>query len=311
MPLLKEGQRGMKMAQYRAVYCKFWSDSKVLDKFTVEDKYFWLYLLTNERTSQIGVYKFIKKIVAVELGYSLDVVETLLKRFETYHKLIKYSSETQEICILNWGVYNLNKGGAPIISCIKADLLKVEDVGLIKYILDNPKNNINEKVLEEINNFISLHYIKNKDVYLNENENEKEARTTSPTTNRTTSRKETFLEIKELWNKICKSYPQVTRLSDTREKQIFLRLKEGNDLIVLEKVFYKLEESMFCRGINELKWKASFDWIFANDTNIIKVLEGKYDNSISKLSPKEEKINATGQAWLENQKKKEQLENAK
>ena len=108
--------------------------------------------------------------------------------------------------------------------------------------------------------------------------------------------------VKDLWNDICKSYSKVIKLSTTREKHINLRLKEmKQDIEMIKETFVKLENSSFCKGINEKRWKASLDWLFSNDTNIIKVLEGKYDDADSKLSTKENKILSTAKRWLENQ----------
>ena len=50
------------MAIYRHVHVEFWKDPKVLEELTPEDKLFFIYLLTNPNTTQIGVYKITKKI---------------------------------------------------------------------------------------------------------------------------------------------------------------------------------------------------------------------------------------------------------
>ena len=40
----------------RVVDVDFWNDEKVMDLFTPEDKLFFLYLLTNPHTTQLGIY---------------------------------------------------------------------------------------------------------------------------------------------------------------------------------------------------------------------------------------------------------------
>ena len=40
----------------------------------------------------------------------------------------------------------------------------------------------------------------------------------------------------------------------------------------------KMQASHFLRGDNKRGWKASFDWLFENDKNWVKVYEGNYDN---------------------------------
>jgi hypothetical protein len=51
----------MKWAKYRMVRTDFWKDLIVPEAMTTEDKYFYLYLLTNPNTTQIGVYQITKK----------------------------------------------------------------------------------------------------------------------------------------------------------------------------------------------------------------------------------------------------------
>lgn len=94
------------MAIYRTVSMSFWTDRKVTDEFTAEDKYFYLYLFTNPHTNLCGCYEISIKQIANEMGYSKDSVENLLKRFETTHKVLKFSKETGEVLLLNWHKYN-------------------------------------------------------------------------------------------------------------------------------------------------------------------------------------------------------------
>lgn len=46
----------------------------VLEEMTPEDKLFYIYLLTNSNTTQIGIYKMTKKEMAFDLGYSIETV---------------------------------------------------------------------------------------------------------------------------------------------------------------------------------------------------------------------------------------------
>lgn len=119
------------MAKFRQVHVSFWSDPKVMEEMTPEDKYFYLYLLTNPNTKQIGVYQITKKQMAFDLGYSVESINSLLERFIKNHQIIKYNEDTREICILNWAKYNLIKAGKPIIDLIKKELKEVKDVSLL------------------------------------------------------------------------------------------------------------------------------------------------------------------------------------
>lgn len=94
------------MAIYRTVSMTFWTDPKVTDDFTPEDRYFYLYLFTNPHTNLSGCYEISLKQMSTETGYSKDSIENLLKRFEKVHDVIRYCTETKEILLLNWHKYN-------------------------------------------------------------------------------------------------------------------------------------------------------------------------------------------------------------
>lgn len=94
---------------FRNVHTTFWKDTKVVDDYTPEDKYFMLYALTNDYTNIIGCYEISIKQMSIDLGYSKDVIENLLKRFEQHHKTILYDCETKELLITHWYKYNWNK----------------------------------------------------------------------------------------------------------------------------------------------------------------------------------------------------------
>lgn len=79
------------MAIFRQVHTDFWTDSKVSDNFTPEDRYFMLFLLTNPSTNMIGCYEISKKNMAFLLGYSIDTVNSLVLRFTNVHKIMLYS----------------------------------------------------------------------------------------------------------------------------------------------------------------------------------------------------------------------------
>ncbi len=144
------------MSLFRKVHTEFWRDPRVLEELTPEDKLFFLYLLTNPNTTQLGIYKITKKQIAFELGYSIESINILMERFENKYDFIKYNSETRELAIKMWGKYNLTRGGKPMIDCIEKELKEVKDTSLVDYILINiEKDDIKKvlvKYLENINN---------------------------------------------------------------------------------------------------------------------------------------------------------------
>ena len=94
------------MAIYRNVSLTFWEDNKIVDDFTTEDRYFWLYLLTNPHTNLIGCYEVSIKQMSNETGLEISKIEELLIKFESVHEVILYSKGTKEKKIKNWNKYN-------------------------------------------------------------------------------------------------------------------------------------------------------------------------------------------------------------
>lgn len=119
------------MAIFRKIHTSFWSDS-FTSELERDKKLFYLYLLTNERTTQCGIYEITKKQISFDLGYSIDTVSKLIKDFEKSGK-IKYNEQTKEIAIKNWLKYN-SSSSPKVQSCIDKEFKLVKDTLLIQYL---------------------------------------------------------------------------------------------------------------------------------------------------------------------------------
>lgn len=139
------------MATFRMVHTEFWNDPTVIEEMTPEDKYFFLYLLTNPNTTQVGIYQITKKQMAFDMGYSMETINSLLDRFLNHHKLVIYNSETREIAIKNWGKYNLRRGGKPMLDCVTSELKDVKDQSLISYVGSSVENDSIKKIYDTYN----------------------------------------------------------------------------------------------------------------------------------------------------------------
>jgi hypothetical protein len=119
------------MAIFRKIHTSFWSDSFIQD-LEKDQKLFYLYLLTNERTRQCGVYEITKKQISYDLGYTMDRVSILLEYFIKVGK-IKYNNTTKELAIGNWLKYN-NSTSPKVKSCIDKEFGYCKDTVLIEYV---------------------------------------------------------------------------------------------------------------------------------------------------------------------------------
>lgn len=119
------------MAVFRKIHTSFWSDSFV-SELEKEKKLFYLYLLTNERTRQCGVYEITKKQIAYDLGYTIDTVSKQLEYFIKKGK-VKYNEGTNELAIGNWLKYN-SSTSPKVQLCINKEFKLVKDTVLIEYV---------------------------------------------------------------------------------------------------------------------------------------------------------------------------------
>jgi hypothetical protein len=128
------------MKKYIKVPTDLWENDGGLEMMTPAEKLFYLFLLTNRRTTEIGIYQFTKKEMAFYLGYSIEVVQSLLERFTEHHKVIRYNPETRELAIKNWGKYYLEKGEKHVMDHIYSQLIEVEDTSLIRFVSESIQN---------------------------------------------------------------------------------------------------------------------------------------------------------------------------
>ena len=89
-------------------------------------------------------------------------------------------------------------------------------------------------------------------------------------------------KIQEMWNTTCLGFPKIYNMSEARKNKMRIRIEEmgGEEkaLPLLQTLFEKMQASNFLKGDSKNGWKASFDWLFVNDKNWVKVHEGNYDN---------------------------------
>lgn len=109
-----------------------------------------------------------------------------------------------------------------------------------------------------------------KQVATNKKERKKESKNVYSST--------TYLcqNVVENYNRICVSLPRVEKLTDKRKTHINARLKEHSQ-DEIKMAFIKAEQSDFLSG-RQKDWHADFDWITKSEDNIVKILEGHYDN---------------------------------
>ncbi len=224
----------------RIVDTDFWRDEKVIDMYSSEDKYFWLYLLTNPQTKQLGVYKLPKRIIAFETGLSLENVIKLIEKFQNTYQTIIYSEETQEIAILNYLKYSIIKGGKPVIDCIEKDIKQVKNTNLLKAVYRKIIDGNDERdTFKKIQEMLSIY---------NDNDNDNDNDSIGP---RFVPR---FVPIEE---KTLNSSNKVTKMFDDYSENTDLRQALRDYSIMRNKIKAPLTDRAVTLLLNKLDTLAS------------------------------------------------------
>ena len=165
------------MSIKRIVDTALWTDPTVVDKYSPEDRYFFLYILTNPHTTQLGIYSLPKKFIAFEMGYSVESVMAMLERFQSKYKNIIYSEKTQEISIINSLKFSIVKGGKPVEDLLKKEINAIKDLSLIQKTYDHLQDHwskSNKPFDGTVMKIFKDEMEKRKKASLNDNDNENE-----------------------------------------------------------------------------------------------------------------------------------------
>lgn len=92
------------MAIYRQIHTTFWKDRRV-GEWDKDQKLFYLYLLTNDYTTQCGVYEFNRRYAEFELGMSREQVDSHIKFLVSGGRIV-FNEKPEELMIVNWLKYN-------------------------------------------------------------------------------------------------------------------------------------------------------------------------------------------------------------
>lgn len=93
------------MAIYRTVQMGFWTDTKIGETYSTDEKLLYLYFLTNPHTNLAGCYEISNRQIAFETGFTPEKVGKLLDSLQD-KGVVGYSQETAEILVVNWHKYN-------------------------------------------------------------------------------------------------------------------------------------------------------------------------------------------------------------
>lgn len=279
------------MALYRYVQTTFWTDPFV-ENLTREEKLLYIYLLTNSRTKQCGVYEISIKAIAFELDYGkndYDKIRTLIEKLSIANK-IKYNEKENEMLIVNWLKHN-NYDNPKVKTCIMKELNQVKTQDYVNYVSNIIEKTVSIGNTQDIDTLsipytypidtlsIDTAYDIDTETQIKRKRKEKEKQEEKQTKNKNsikTTSSSTDIDLQPLlhyWNE--RSFlTDITAITDKRRKMLTARIKE-HGIDALYKAIDNVGKSAFLRGQNDKSWIATFDWVFLPN-NFVKVLEGNY-----------------------------------
>lgn len=131
---------------YRKIHDEFWTDPD-MEEYTRDQKYFYLYLITNPKVNQIGLYEFSIRRAAFETGFTVDEINDLISFFIDEGKII-LSQKTKEILVVKFWFHNQSR--SPKMKAHVNQLLsEIKDTSLIQYIYDLHMTSQEEEEEEE------------------------------------------------------------------------------------------------------------------------------------------------------------------
>ena len=264
------------MAKYRQVHISFWQDP-FIEELEPMQKYFYLYLMTNSKTTQSGCFEISNKLIKYETGLSQKEIDSFIELF-TDNKKIVYSSDTNEFLILNWLKHNSFKS-PKVKSCIQKEIESIKNEKFIDFInavleeeigIDRLSIDYTRYIYSESENEIPvLIEVRNK----NKKENKKE----NNNNNNNDNKKEIENFFEECWNLYPKkegrasvSFTKKTELFKLGEqfKRCIQRYKEYIIAEKKEKQFIKQGSTFFNSGYVDY-----LDNNFIEENTVIKIKE--------------------------------------
>jgi hypothetical protein len=83
-----------------------------------------------------------------------------------------------------------------------------------------------------------------------------------------------YVDAWNVFSRTCK-LTKVDAITDSRKKKFNTRVQE--DAFDFLKILEKIKSSDHLKGNNNGNWKVTFDWVFENDKNYVKIIEGNYN----------------------------------
>ena len=259
------------MSRYVNIATRIWHDEKFRE-LPDDAKMLFIYLLTCPHGNMCGLFYLPALYACHDLGWTEE-------RYAATLGLLQEQVCTDEdvVLIKNFVRYNPIKGSKQAIGAARR-LQEVPETSLMVHFLEILKENTLPDDYITFTDTLSIPYLTSENTPSipeadtdTDTESEAETDKKPPTP---------FQSIVDLFHSLCPSLPKIRTVTEKRKTDMRVRWKKYSDIAIYEELFKKAEASEFLTGRNG-KWAGcNFDWLL-KEANMIKVLEGNYDNERS------------------------------
>lgn len=259
------------MSRYVNIATRIWHDEKFRE-LPDDAKMLFIYLLTCPHGNMCGLFYLPALYACHDLGWTEE-------RYMATIGLLQEQVCTDEdvVLIKNFVRYNPIKGSKQAIGAARR-LQEVPETSLMVHFLEILKENTLPDDYITFTDTLSIPYLTSENTPSipgtdtdtgTESEAETDKKPPTP-----------FQSIVDLFHSLCPSLPKIRTVTEKRKTDMRVRWKKYSDIAIYEELFKKAEASDFLTGRNG-KWAGcNFDWLL-KEANMIKVLEGNYDNERS------------------------------
>ena len=122
------------MANYRNIHCQIWRDPWFMD-LLAEERYFFIYLFSNEASSLCGLYRLDMRIIQFETGLPQDRIDTIFAKFEQAGKAVYRDGV---VWVVKMQKYNaLNMASDKVQARIRSDVLLIPETNPLRVAYQN------------------------------------------------------------------------------------------------------------------------------------------------------------------------------
>ena len=255
-----------------SISTNMWSDPYFVS-LDCKEKLLWMYFLSNPVINIAGIMREGVKSLSMQCAIEDYEVEFIMEKFVADKKVLY---QDNFIFVINWMEYH----------CYNPSVL----VGAKACIADVPEwfRTEIEVTLGGVDTILTPSP-GGVDTHVNSNSNNINNNTLNTKSNSDSKPEKAFdwELIKETWNKIATEFDNikaVNKITTTRKAKIKTRSEEGFDLIEKQpEVLEAITNSDFLQGKSGgRKWSITFGFLFHNDTNWVKIIEGGYGGNSNK-----------------------------